>query len=94
MIQYKNFLIKREQSRAGSRFAECEKSRLKAKLMMTLALLLTAVTGAWAAEPTIYTKGVENGPSYKNYIWYYIKGDDTHSDSEIFGPIEVSVWVS
>ena len=49
MIQYKNFLIKREQSRAGSRFAECEKSRLKAKLMMTLALLLTAATGAWAA---------------------------------------------
>ena len=25
------------------------------------------------------------------YIWYYIKGDDTHSDSEIFGPIEVTV---
>ena len=48
MIQYKNFLIKREQSRAGSRFAECEKSRLKAKLLMTLALLLTAATGAWA----------------------------------------------
>ena len=39
-------------------------------------------------------KGVENPPSYKNYIWYYIKGDDTHSDSEIFGPIEVSVWAS
>ena len=48
MIQYNNFLIKREQSRAGSRFAECEKSRLKAKILMTLALLLTAVTGAWA----------------------------------------------
>ena len=48
MIQYNNFLIKREQSRAGSRFAECEKSRLKAKLLMTLALLLTAATGAWA----------------------------------------------
>jgi len=39
-------------------------------------------------------KGVENEPSFKNYIWYYIKGDDSHSDSEIFGPIEVSVWVS
>ena len=50
MIQYSNFLIKREQSRAGSRFAECEKSRLKAKILMTLALLLTAVTGAWAQE--------------------------------------------
>ena len=40
--------MKREQSRAGSRFAECEKSRLKAKILITLALLLTAVTGAWA----------------------------------------------
>ena len=56
MIQYSNFLIKREQSRAGSRFAECEKSRLKAKILMTLALLLTAVTGAWA------TDGVTSGP--------------------------------
>ena len=42
--------MKREQSRAGSRFAECEKSRLKAKILITLALLLTAVTGAWADE--------------------------------------------
>lgn len=47
--------MKREQSRAGSRFAECEKSRLKAKILITLALLLTAVTGAWATEPnTVY----------------------------------------
>ena len=53
MIQYNNFLIKREQSRAGSRFAECEKSRLKAKILMTLALLLTAVTGAWATDGVI-----------------------------------------
>lgn len=53
MIQYNNFLMKREQSRAGSRFAECEKSRLKAKILITLALLLTAVTGAWAQEPEI-----------------------------------------
>ena len=35
-----------------------------------------------------------DGPSGKNYIWYYIKGDDTHSDSEIFGPIEVNVYLS
>ena len=42
--------MKREQSRAGSRFAECEKSRLKAKILITLALLLTAVTGAWAQD--------------------------------------------
>jgi len=39
-------------------------------------------------------KGVENsGGNWKNYIWYYIKGDDSHSDSEIFGPIEVNVWL-
>ena len=49
--------MKREQSRAGSRFAECEKSRLKAKILITLALLLTAVTGAWADEPNVYNSG-------------------------------------
>ena len=42
--------MKREQSRAGSRFAECEKSRLKAKILITLALLITAVGGAWAQD--------------------------------------------
>ena len=47
--------MKREQSRAGSRFAECEKSRLKAKILITLALLLTAVTGAWAQQETLLT---------------------------------------
>ena len=47
--------MKREQSRAGSRFAECEKSRLKAKILITLALLLTAVTGAWADETPLVT---------------------------------------
>ena len=55
MIQYNNFLMKREQSRAGSRFAECEKSRLKAKILITLALLLTAVTGAWATDEVLLT---------------------------------------
>jgi len=38
-------------------------------------------------------RGVQNEPSFKNFIWYYIKGDDTHSDSEIFGPIEINVWL-
>ena len=38
-------------------------------------------------------RGVQNEPSWKNYIWYYIKGDDSHSDSEIFGPIEINVWL-
>ena len=53
MRKFINFLIKREQSRTGSGFAECEKSRLKAKLTMTLALLITAVGGAWAQTDEI-----------------------------------------
>ncbi len=42
--------IKREQSQACLNFAERKNFRLKAKhkILMTLALLLTAVTGAWA----------------------------------------------
>ena len=48
MRQLKNFLIKREQSQACLSFAKREKSRLLAKTLLTLALLLTAVTGAWA----------------------------------------------
>ena len=66
MIQYNNFLIKREQSRAGSSFAECEKSRLKAKILMTLALLLAAVGGAWAqsTEPTEWDLTSEDGKTW------------------------------
>ena len=66
MIQYNNFLIKREQSRAGSSFAECEKSRLKAKILTTLALLLTAVTGAWAqsTEPTEWDLTSQDGKTW------------------------------
>ena len=66
MIQYNNFLIKREQSRTGSSFAECEKSRLKAKILMTLALLLTAVTGAWAqsTEPTEWNLTSQDGKAW------------------------------
>ena len=68
MIQYNNFLMKREQSRAGSRFAECEKSRLKAKILITLALLLTAVTGAWAEGTVTVTeiKASEMPTSWEN----------------------------
>ncbi len=29
--------------------------------------------------------------SGKVYVWYYVKGDDTHSDSEIAGPVSVTV---
>jgi len=29
--------------------------------------------------------------SGKVYVWYYVKGDDTHSDSEIAGPVSVTL---
>ena len=49
--------IKREQSQACLNFAERKNFRLKAKhkILMTLALLLTAVTGAWAQTETLLT---------------------------------------
>ena len=52
--------IKREQSQACLNFAERKNFRLQAKykILMTLALLLTAVTGAWAADPKVYTEPV------------------------------------
>ena len=50
--------MKREQSRAGSRFAECEKSRLKAKILMTLVALFAISTGAWATEPKVINSTV------------------------------------
>jgi len=70
MIQYNNFLMKREQSRAGSRFAECEKSRLKAKILITLALLLTAVTGAWADEKS---ETISTNTSQEEYTGEHFK---------------------
>jgi hypothetical protein len=48
MKQLKNFLIKREQSQACLSFAKREKSRLLAKTILTLVLLMTVATGAWA----------------------------------------------
>lgn len=48
MIKLKIFLIKREQSQTRLSFAECEKSRLIAKLTLTLVALLSMTTGAWA----------------------------------------------
>ena len=48
MIKFKNFLIKREQSQTRLSFAECEKSRLIAKLTLTLVALLSMTMGAWA----------------------------------------------
>ena len=48
----KKISIKREQSQAGLSFAEREKFRpqVKNKLLLLLALLMTAATGAWAQE--------------------------------------------
>ena len=56
--------IKREQSQAGLSFAEREKFRpqVKNKLLLLLALLLTAATGAWAQEPaTTYSVKMKDG---------------------------------
>ena len=81
MIQYNNFLMKREQSRAGSRFAECEKSRLKAKILITLALLLTAVTGAWADEtPLVTITFGYSGPVYSESGIVTVTGSNADSD--------------
>ena len=52
----KNFLNKREQSQARLSYAECEKSRLKARLFSLLVLLMTAVSGAWAQSTTHVVK--------------------------------------
>ena len=51
--------IKREQSQAGLSFAEREKFRpqVKNKLLLLLALLLTAATGAWATDYTTLAVG-------------------------------------
>ena len=59
--------IKREQSQACLNFAERKNFRLQAKykIIMTLALLLTAVTGAWADETPLVTITFDsNGPVY------------------------------
>ena len=56
--------IKREQSQAGLSFAEREKFRpqVKNKLLLLLALLLTAATGAWAQESaTTYSVKMKDG---------------------------------
>ena len=66
--------IKREQSQAGLSFAERENRRslaggesnfrpqVKNKLLLLLALLLTAATGAWAQEPaTTYSVKMKDG---------------------------------
>lgn len=46
--------IKRAQSQAGLSFAERKNFRPMAKILTLLVLLMTAVTGAWAGQPTGY----------------------------------------
>ena len=65
----KNFLNKREQSQARLSYAECEKSRLKARLFSLLVLLMTAVSGAWAQTTHVVTQAtvddkIFNGDGY------------------------------
>ena len=57
--------IKREQSQACLNFAERKNFRLQAKhkILMTLALLLTAVTGAWAQTETLLTTITSTAPN-------------------------------
>ncbi len=56
--------IKREQSQAGLSFAEREKFRpqVKNKLLLLLALLLTAATGAWAQTVVTIGNGTDTSP--------------------------------
>lgn len=58
----KKISIKREQSQAGLSFAERKKFRpqVKNKLLLLLALLLTAATGAWADEVTFSVGELKN----------------------------------
>lgn len=100
--------IKKAQSRAGSSFAERENFRpkvkhLKKKLIMTLALLLTVATGAWAESKPIglnveYAAGDVITSTTDVYIWwgYYVSGGDpqefvikiTSSDSPTISTLE------
>ena len=66
----RNFLNKREQSQARLSYAECEKSRLKAKLFSLLVLLVAAVTGAWADVAPTYdlTVGTNDHSTMKFYV--------------------------
>jgi hypothetical protein len=59
MIMQKKNSIKRAQSQAGLSFAERKNFRPMAKILTLLALLMTAVTGAWATD--YYVVGTMTG---------------------------------
>ena len=67
MIHLKNFLNKREQSQARLSFAECEKSRLLAKTLLTLVALFAMTTGAWAQTETLLTTITATGDKQASY---------------------------
>jgi uncharacterized protein YjdB len=77
----KKISIKREQSQAGLSFAERENRRslaggesnfrpqVKNKLLLLLALLLTAATGAWATDVDVYVVGNGTGNWVNGVAW-------------------------
>ncbi len=79
--------IKREQSQAGLSFAEREKFRpqVKNKLLLLLALLMTAATGAWAQSTSSleFTDTYANGGATAddNVVWT-VTSDGTESTFE------------
>ena len=58
MKQLKNFLIKREQSQTRLSFAECEKSRLIAKLTLTLAASGPAMPPAYRSAAILGVRAI------------------------------------
>ncbi len=72
--------IKREQSQACLNFAERKNFRLQAKhkILMTLALLLTAVTGAWAiTDPNAVYWDSQTWSEWKENVTTHTVGDIT-----------------
>lgn len=74
MIQYNNFLIKREQSQACLSFAKREKSRLLAKTILTLVALFAVTAGAWAQD-AFGVKELVPPADWENDETYATKGD-------------------
>ena len=46
----------------------------------------TSTASFYEFEPS---PNIQAGTTY--YVWYYVKGDESHTDSEIFGPVIVSI---
>ena len=72
--------IKREQSQAGLSFAERKNFRPKVKknkLSLLLVLLMTAVTGAWAQEPTTYAVKMANATHAEAANWTIASGENS-----------------